>query len=118
MRWLASVALAAVLTLPPGRATAQGPEAGLVFDASAAAPDRYAPLAWNFAGKLTPGYWYTESQVLAIDRRIRYLEAACSKAQVDAQIVEAKGSTPPWVWIVSGAIVGGAATWAALRVAK
>jgi hypothetical protein len=99
---------------PTVEASAAVPE----FLAPAPPPAKYAPLVWRFEETRAAGYWYTAEQVQRIDRRIEHLERACSQAQVDAKIGAAKAKMPPWVWIVSGAVVGGVATWATMRATR
>jgi hypothetical protein len=117
-----TLALGILAVFPPPTVRAEpGVEAGAAvpeYLAPAPPPAKYAKLTWVFETTRSPGYWYTATQVVAIDRRIDFLERACSQAQVDAKIATAKATMPAWVWIVSGAVVGAGATWATMRVVK
>lgn len=122
---LAAIVVAALLLPPrtrsddPASAGVSTPAASdaplLEVAAPAPPPERWLKLKWTWNGESTPVYVYSEKQVIATARRIDFLERACAKAEVDAQIETAKKTIPAWVWIVSGAVVGAGATWAVTR---
>lgn len=75
------------------------------YAAPAPAPERYAPLGWQYGDKLAPGFWYSETQILRVDARIRYLEEKAARECVDAQVTAAKG-TGRWYYVAAGLAVG------------
>lgn len=70
-------------------------------------PAKYAPLVWKGPSKESHGFFYTDAQVLVIDRRITYLEKDAAKKCVDVQIAEAKKMNP-WIKIAAGILTGAA----------
>lgn len=77
----------------------------LVVEMKIPAPEKYVALGWKFGDKLAPGFWYSSQQIVAVSKRIDYLETAAAKECVDAQIAEAK-KLSKWIYVAGGILTG------------
>lgn len=71
------------------------------------APVAGVPLTWQDKdGKLSPGVWFPDAKVVAIDQRLTGCEDKLGTCVFDLKVAQAKANMPVWVWVVAGGVVG------------
>jgi hypothetical protein len=104
MRKLLASAMTAIL-LATGL-PARGEEAA-VYEAPVAAPAKSAKLIWRPAtGTSVSGFWFSDTQLVKIDQRLRGCEDQLAIELFDRKVAEAKVAMPVWIWVASGLAVG------------
>lgn len=77
-----------------------------IVESTSSAPSSYARVGWkNPDLSVSPGYWYSQAQIVKVSARLDYLETRAAKECVDAQVIAAKGTTP-WLMVIGGIVTG------------